>query len=84
MRTVNSDAAALERRVNRLAIERSSLFDKANTGLLSDGERQRLNAIEVELDQCFVQRRQQRAARDARRFGSDAFTPRAMRVRRRS
>lgn len=81
---MSPDAAKLELRVNRLAIERSSLFDKANAGLLSDGERQRLHTIELELDQCFVQRRQQRAARDARRFGNDAFAARAMPDRQRS
>jgi hypothetical protein len=63
------DAPGLDGRVNRLAAERTTLFRKAGTTSgLSDPERARLKAIERELDDCFTLRRQQRAARDARRF----------------
>ena len=71
---VATDALGLDRRVNRLAAERATLFSKAatNTGL-SQTERQRIKDIERELDECFVLRRQQRAARDARRFSRYDF-----------
>jgi len=63
------DASGLDGRVNRLAAERATLFRKAaTTPGISDPERARLKAIERELDECFALRRQQRAARDARRF----------------
>jgi hypothetical protein len=66
---IGSDAVGLDRRLNRLAAERSTLFAKAGTDAgLSSSDRQRLKDIERELDDCFSLRRQQRAARDARRF----------------
>ena len=71
MKTESSaNASGLEAQMNRLAAERAALFRKAGTALggLSDPERLRIKAIERELDDCFAQRRQQRAARDARRF----------------
>jgi len=62
-------APGLDGRVNRLATERTALFRKAGTTSgLSDPERARLKSIERELDECFALRRQQRAARSARRF----------------
>jgi len=68
-----ADAPGLDRRVNRLAAERATLFSKAATAGLSQAERQRIKDIERELDECFVLRRQQRAARDARRFSRYDF-----------
>jgi hypothetical protein len=69
-------AAGLDRRLNRLATERTTLFAKAGTGAgLSKSEQQRLKDIERELDGCFALRRQQRADRDARRFSSYGFSP---------
>ena len=69
-----SDATGLDRRVNRLAGERSTIFAKGGTDDgLSASERQRLKEIEGELDACFMLRRQQRAARDARRFSRYTF-----------
>jgi len=63
----------LESRLNRLATERGVLFDKAAGGFgLSGADKQRLHAVERELDECFLTRRQQRAARDADRFDRDA------------
>src|SRR3954471_12371829 len=74
-----SDAANLERRVNRLATERGALFDKSGASFgLSGTDQQRLNAIERELDECFLLRRQQRAARDARRFARDGLPTRTL------
>jgi hypothetical protein len=69
MSTQFSDAAGLERQVNRLASERTILFAKASspTGL-SKSDHARLSVIARELDDCFALRRKQRAARDARRF----------------
>jgi hypothetical protein len=75
-RSVDSaaDAPGLDRRLNRLAAERATLFSKAATDAgLSQPERQRIKDIERELDECFVLRRQQRAARDARRFSRYDF-----------
>ena len=66
---VGPDAVGLDRRLNLLATERSTLFAKAGTDAgLSSSDRQRLKDIERELDDCFNLRRQQRAARDVRRF----------------
>jgi hypothetical protein len=69
-----TDASGLDRRVNRLAAERATLFSRAaaHPGL-SQTQRQRVKDIERELDECFVLRRQQRAARDARRFSRYDF-----------
>jgi len=66
------DASGLERNINRLAVERGALFDKAGATLgLSAVDQQRLGTIERELDECFVARRRLRAERDARRFDGD-------------
>ncbi len=66
-----ADASNLERSINRLAVERGALFDKAGASFgLSAVEQLRLNSIERELDECFVARRRLRAERDARRFES--------------
>jgi hypothetical protein len=68
----DADADSLERRVNHLATERTRLFSKAGSHRgLSKSEQERLKAIERELDHCFILRRQQRAARDARRFSDE-------------
>jgi hypothetical protein len=70
----STDAPGLDGRVNRLAAERSALFRKSGATLgLSNSEQVRLKAIERELDECFALRRQQRAARDARRFSRHAL-----------
>ena len=66
------DAPGLERNINRLAVERGALFDKAGATLgLSAAEQTRLSSIERELDECFLARRRLRAERDARRFDGD-------------
>ena len=65
------DASGLERNINRLAVERGALFDRAGTSFgLSAVDQQRLSNIERELDECFVARRRLRAERDSRRFDS--------------
>ncbi len=69
--TVSVDATSTERRVSRLAAERTALFGRAATHPgLSAVEQQRLSMIERELDDCFLARRRQRAERDANRFES--------------
>jgi hypothetical protein len=68
----HSEAEGLERRMNRLADERSALFTKAGTRAgLSKDEHERVKTIGRELDECFVLRRVQRAARDAHRFSRE-------------
>jgi hypothetical protein len=66
------DASGLERNINRLAVERGALFDKAGATFgLSAVDQLRLTGIERELDECFLARRRLRAERDARRFDGD-------------
>ena len=66
------DASGLERNINRLAVERGALFDRAGATFgLSAVDQQRLSGIERELDECFLARRRLRAERDARRFDGD-------------
>jgi hypothetical protein len=66
------EGTRIERQVTRLANERSALFDKAGASFgLSNVDQQRLNAIERQLDDCFLERRRLRADRDARRFDRD-------------
>jgi hypothetical protein len=73
------DATNLERRVSRLAAERTALFESAGTTMrLSQDDRARLSAIERELDECFNMRRAQRAVVDARRFDNDMLQRRAL------
>jgi hypothetical protein len=70
------DSASLERRVNRLATERSALFDRAGAHSgLSNAQQERLRSIERELDECFLARRRMRAVCDARRFDPYARLP---------
>jgi Protein of unknown function (DUF2630) len=78
---VHADATAehsnLEQRVGRLANERTDLFEKAGASFgLSRVDRQRLSAIERELDECFVIRRQRRAIGEAHRFSSEGLPAR--------
>jgi hypothetical protein len=71
-RSSKASEATLAQQLNRLATERGALFDKAAGRFgLSGVDQQRLHAIERELDECFLARRRQRAARDARRFERD-------------
>lgn len=58
-----------DRRMTRLAAERSALFAKSGSNFgLSSSDQQRLKVVERELDECFDARRRQRAASDVRRF----------------
>lgn len=64
-----SEERGLDRQVNRLASERSTIFAGGGKDVaLTESERQRIKAIDRELDDCYALRRQRRAARDARRF----------------
>ncbi len=67
-----TDKASLERRLGRLASERTSLFGAARGhGGLSAEDRRRLATIERELDECFTSLRERRAVNDAKRFDRD-------------
>ena len=52
-------------RIEQLAHEEHSLFEKESRGEASTGERARLKEIEVRLDQCYDLLRQRRARRSA-------------------
>jgi hypothetical protein len=68
-RDADSEAGGLDRRLDRLATERSAIFARGGKDRgLSEAERGRIRAIEKELDECFALRRQRWAARDAHRF----------------
>ncbi len=51
--------------INDLAHEEEQLYQKAGHGELSASDRERLKAIEVELDQCWDLLHQRRARRSA-------------------
>lgn len=50
-------------RINALAVERTALYRKASDGLSLD-ERERLKAVNAELESLWLLRRQARAGRD--------------------
>ena len=71
------EAGNLDRQVNRLASERSELFDKAGAHFgLSAPDHERLSMIERQLDECFLARRRVRAEHNARRFDRERPFPR--------
>ena len=73
----NVNPRELDRRMTRLAEERTALFDKAGSRSgLTTREQERLRSVERELDECFLGRRRQRARFDARRFDNDSMIPR--------
>jgi hypothetical protein len=52
-------------RIEQLAHEEHTLFEKESQGEASNRERERLKEIEVQLDQCYDLLRQRRARRAA-------------------
>jgi len=52
-------------RIESLAHEEHELFEKESRGEASNGERSRLEEIQVQLDQCYDLLRQRRARRNA-------------------
>jgi hypothetical protein len=52
-------------RINTLAHEEHDLFDKEAHGAADPGEKERLRALEVALDQCWDLLHQRRARRNA-------------------
>jgi hypothetical protein len=68
------DKAAVSRDLSRLANERAELFALAGapTGL-SKEQHARLTLVERQIDECFREVREQRAARDARRFTNESL-----------
>jgi len=69
---MNADRGSIERNVNRLATERSTLFGRSGTSFgLSAADQNRLRVVERELDECFGALREMRAVRDATRFSRE-------------
>jgi hypothetical protein len=66
------DGTSPERRLARLADERSVLFARAGTASgLSKDDHARLGAVERQIDECYLEIRRNRAARDAHRFTAE-------------
>ena len=51
--------------IDRMVAEEHALWEREAAGETSDGDRQRLEALRVSLDQCWDLLRQRRARRDA-------------------
>jgi Protein of unknown function (DUF2630) len=66
------DQSAIDR-INELAQEEHELFQKESSGQVTDAERDRLQRIQVELDQCWDLLRQRRARRAAGLDPDDAM-----------
>jgi Protein of unknown function (DUF2630) len=58
------DQSVIER-INELAREEHELFEKESKGQASDEDRDRMQKLEVTLDQCWDLLHQRRARRDA-------------------
>ena len=58
------DQSAIDR-INELAREEHELFQKESSGKVTDEERERLQHLQVALDQCWDLLRQRRARRAA-------------------
>ena len=59
-------------RINRLAAEEHELFQKESRGEASDNERERIEQLQVTLDQCWDLLHQRRARRNAGMDPDDA------------
>jgi hypothetical protein len=72
---VHHDKAALERQLTRLTTERTALFAQAGTltGGLSKEDQSRLTSVERQIDECYLEIRRDRAAREARRFTAEGL-----------
>jgi hypothetical protein len=66
------DQSAIEQ-INELAREEHELFQKESIGQVTDAERERLQHLQVELDQCWDLLRQRRARRAAGLDPDDAM-----------
>jgi hypothetical protein len=71
------DKATLSRELSRLANERTALFALAgvSTGL-SKEQHSKLALVERQIDECFLQIRRQRAAKEAHRFTNEGLVVR--------
>ena len=58
--------------IEQLVEEEHELWQREADGTASDGDRERLNAVRVSLDQCWDMLRQRRALREAGRDPDDA------------
>jgi hypothetical protein len=84
IRDTLADEANLDRRVNRLANERLTMFERASENFgFSAAEHDRLTTVERELDECFLTRRRLRAARNLQRFMPDGTRRRPLSGQRR-
>src|SRR4029077_12080058 len=62
------DDATINLRINELAREEHELFERQSHGTASDADRERLQRLQVVLDQCWDLLRQRRARRE---FGQE-------------
>jgi len=68
-----SGAVAISADIERISKERTTIFAKERTDAgLSDQDRQRLKAIERELDEAYDALRRERAVHTARRFDHES------------
>jgi len=51
--------------IDRMVAEEHELWQRESAGVATDADRQRLDALQVSLDQCWDLLRQRRARRDA-------------------
>jgi hypothetical protein len=58
--------------IEQLVAEEHELWQRESDGSASDGDRQRLRALKVSLDQCWDLLRQRRALREAGRNPNEA------------
>ena len=62
------DDATINLKINELAREEHELFERQSRGAASEADRERLQRLQVVLDQCWDLLRQRRARRE---FGQD-------------
>ena len=62
------DDATINLKINELAREEHELFERQSRGTASEADRERLQRLQVVLDQCWDLLRQRRARRE---FGQD-------------
>ncbi len=69
---MNTDRGSIERNLNRLANERTTLFTRSGQSFgLTVADQNRLKVVERELDEAFGALREMRAVRDATRFSRE-------------
>ncbi len=66
------DDPSIHRKIEELVAEEHALWQRESAGGATEGDRQRLDELQVSLDQCWDLLRQRRALRDAGRDPDDA------------